>query len=102
MFRPMGAGLMLGAWGWGDTGVGAMVALNGELQPVIDIARRRMQKLQAEVGAGCDKTGRKSRELQRLRLYTCVVKRLKRSDALMPEVILANERGRFAVSKGKK
>ena len=57
MFRPMGAGLMLGAWGWGDTGVGAMVALNGELQPIIDIARRRMQKLQAEVGAGCDKTG---------------------------------------------
>jgi hypothetical protein len=79
-----------------------MVALNGDLQPVVDIARRRMQKLQAEVAAGCDETGRMSRELQRLRLYTCVVKRLKRSDALMPEVILANERGWFAVSKGRK
>lgn len=79
-----------------------MVALNCDLQPVVDIARRRMQELQAEVGAGCDKTGRKGRELQRLRLYTCVVKRLRRSDALMPELILANERRRFAVSKGKK
>jgi hypothetical protein len=77
-----------------------MVALNGDLQAVVDIARRRMQELQAQVSAGCDKTGRKSRELQRLRLYTCVVKRLKRSEALMPEVILANERGRFAVAKG--
>ncbi len=75
-----------------------MVALNCDLQPVVDIARRRMQELQVEAGA--DKTGRKSRELQRLRLYTFVVKRLKRSDALMPEVILANERGRFAVAEG--
>jgi hypothetical protein len=66
-----------------------MVAFNGELQPVVDAARRRMQGLQEEIDAGRDRKGCKAREAQRLRLYAYVVKRLKRSDVLMPEIIRA-------------
>ena len=71
-----------------------MVALTAELQPVVDVARQRMKVLQADKESGRDRTGRKSRELQRLQLYTAVVKRLNRSDVLMPEVIRAQLGGR--------
>ena len=70
------------------------MALTGELQPVVDVARQRMQVLQADIESGRDVTGRKTRELQRLQLYTAVVKRLNRSDVLMPEVTRAQLGGR--------
>ena len=70
-----------------------MVAFKTELQPVVDIARQRMQGLQAEIGAGRDETGRKGREVKRLALYVSVAKRLNRGDALMPEVMRKHERG---------
>ena len=48
-----------------------------------------MTALRADIEAGRDQAGDKRRELQRLQLYTFVVKRLNRADVLMPELIRA-------------
>ena len=74
-----------------------MVAIRGELQPVVELARQRMHGLQAEISAGRDDSGGKNRELQRLRLYTSVVKRINCRGALMPELVRENRQGRFHV-----
>jgi hypothetical protein len=74
-----------------------MVAKRGELQGVVDVARQRIHGLQVDIGAGHDTSGRKVRELQRLQLYTSVVKRISRGGALMPELVDANRRGHFHI-----
>ena len=56
------------------------------VQPLIESAQRRLEGLQRELHASTDNIGRQNRELQRLELYTSVVKRLNSGDALMPEV----------------
>ena len=47
---------------------------------MIDVAQRRIKGLQREISAGRDRTGRKTRQLQRVELYKFVVKRLNRGD----------------------
>jgi hypothetical protein len=78
-----------------------MVALRDELQPVVDAARQLMAALRKDIEAGRDQAGEKRRELQRLQLYTTVVKRLNRSDVLMPEVLRAKLRGQHVALRGK-
>jgi hypothetical protein len=68
-----------------------------ELRPMIDVADRRARGLRDAINVGSDEGGRKRRALQRLELYTSVLKRLNRSDALMPEYIRAKERRHSAV-----
>ena len=60
-----------------------------------------MMALRADIEAGRDRTGHKRRELQRLQLYTSVVKRLNRSDVLMPEVTRAKLGGQHVAVRGK-
>jgi hypothetical protein len=78
-----------------------MVALRDELQPVVDAARQLMAALRKDIEAGRDQAGEKGRELQRLQLYTSVVKRLNRSDVLMPEVNRAKLRGQHVAVRRK-
>ena len=51
-----------------------------EMEPFVHCVERRMQDIDCDVE-------RARRELDRLRLYRDVVKRLNSSEALMPEVI---------------
>jgi hypothetical protein len=77
----------------GGTGAGAMTDRTAvELRPVLDVARRRIESLQLEIEARGDCKGDKTRQLQRLELYAAVVTRLRRVDALMPEVARAQTR----------
>ncbi len=69
-----------------------MVAVGSDLQSVVDNARARMRALAADIESAGDTEGGKRRELQRLELYTSVVKRLQRSDALMPEIVGGHRR----------
>ena len=53
--------------------------------------------LRDAISIGSDEGGRKRRALQRIKLYASVLKRLNRSDALMPEYVRAKERRHSAV-----
>jgi hypothetical protein len=59
-----------------------------------------MKALAADIESAGDTGGWKRRELQRLELYTSVVKRLHRSDALMPEIVGVHKRGHFCLLRG--
>jgi ribosomal protein S7 len=70
-----------------------MASLNiAELRPILDVAYRRIRGLRTEISVGRDEGGRKKRALQRIELYASVLERLDRADALMPEIIGAQER----------
>jgi hypothetical protein len=57
-----------------------------EMEPFVHSVERRMQDIDCDVE-------RARRELDRLRLYRNVVKRLNSSEALMPEVIRSHGLG---------